>query len=108
MHKIIKAALVVQLAEHYGLPEDFGQRITDAATAGEADKLQSIIDEWSASRSSRNMQPTLTKLRAAIVSLGRGLPFPEDCAGMVANYEKMTGKEFLKPAWLSAEMRRVE
>ncbi len=109
VHNLIRSALLIQLAALYELPNEIMKILEQCGCKPRGDStILAHLDKHTASLKDANQISKMKDLRTKIRDLNRDLQSPEDVSTMVSNFEKLTGRNFIKPAWLSTEMKKLD
>jgi hypothetical protein len=109
MLDLVKGTVVVQLAAQHQLPEHMQARVQDLARARTPNQIIHYLQDQCISRNTdRADVQRIRRALEAMNAVSKDVANPEDMGTLIANFETHTGKPFTKPAWMTAEMMRVQ
>ena len=109
MIRYLKSAAYLQLVSESSLPGTIESRVSQLAQNGEVNQIKFFLQDQSiAEVNNRTLKVRLCDVLSRMKQLDKNLEHPNDANTFLLNFEKLTGKPFQKPAWLSSEMRKID
>lgn len=109
MNHYLQAALYSQLVEFHGMTDDICRQVQRISETGQPRQIVYYIQDRSvAPGNSRTTSLRFRDLLASFNKMRDGVEGPNDFATLLENFQKITGKPFKQPPWLSSEMRKIE
>jgi hypothetical protein len=109
MGQHVQAAVYCELAKRYGLPSALQMQLESFVRLGNVQQIVFCVQDQSISMSQeRTLRVKLASLLKDIKAVREGMEGPMDYVTLLGNFETITGKPFVQPAWLSSEIRKVE